>query len=328
MAAAYLVSLTTTRTTMTAIGASFPHPIGTEISILVDQFGLNRTTTDALICAMLASFSIARVPGVPIQANPGALAPLVYNRANTHAEGVANNNTAIAYTSTNHAATLPGHHPELAQFLADLATLFNGANVYILDLVSATGVKELKPQGIKNYFLSRNIKGVDGRSIKPYIEMMANYLPRAINDAVIRAFVTDPGRQNDFVKYHITATSTPALVAKVKGMVAGLIPNMLTAATVTLIDAAVAEPWDKAAADRIPQAVVALTHAALDAFGVLPEDWYQGNKAKDATPPALYAMYKTYFTRFKAIIATSPAVMAATTIAELQAALPANMTGI
>jgi len=204
------------------------------------------------------------------------------------------------------------------RFMKRFYTIRPVAAQWMYDLVACQQVKSLSLESIKSYFQSINLTSVKAKDIQKIITPISFILPKATADAALIARIT----ANDFTKYHTTATSTPGLAQLMidgSGVIGGA---MISDPERNAVAVALATPHDKALADQISTKVVVLTHAYLKANKMLPDGWYQGDKAVSRFPPSTYSAAYKLFGRARDITAGATAIADAETEAELVAAIP------
>lgn len=210
--------------------------------------------------------------------------------------------------------------PECVAFFNRVLASYNSAPQWIFDLCAADQIRKLSPDNVTNYYAGLGVDRVNGSAIISIISPLSTILAR------IRADAGAAGRlsNNDWMRYHTSATSTPQLVQKAIDFVGTSIPGFFSVATTAAVTAAIAEPWRKDLADAIPRKAVAATHAILTALRQCPRDWYQGNKAKDSFPSSIYAGWISIAAKLQDLIINQVAINASTTLAGLAAAAPGN----
>jgi hypothetical protein len=78
----------------------------------------------------------------------------------------------------------------------------------------------------------------------------------------------------------------------------------------------------------ISQQVVLATYAYLSAFNKLPDNWFQGEKARSSLPATRYNQYLAIFKRIKTLAADVAAINEAVNMEALVAAIGADLQGV
>ncbi|APG78142.1 hypothetical protein [Shahe yuevirus-like virus 1] len=295
------------RRTEGGIGVRLDHPVGYNVTMLVADWGLDTTLTSAVIAGMLIRFSAIPDVAVVLQAgNPPAL---------SFSAHVPTDTDAAARADKNEAEMAVQPHNEINDFYRDIIDAYTRSGGWIIDLCAAEQVRPLKDTNIVSYFRSKGGMVVSGNRIKPLIKVMAALLPRLVgNDAIVLS-------TNAWMRYHITFSSTPQLVARAMSIVGGGFPTMFSAPTRAAVQAALAAPWSEPLVTAIPLGAVCITHSILRAFGMLPEGWTQGEKAiASGSPTREEAVYKGCI-KLKELMSNTAAISASKTMAELCASM-------
>lgn len=192
------------------------------------------------------------------------------------------------------------------------------ARRWILDLVGTNQVKPLNADNVSSYYQQFGLNRINGNTILTIIHPLSTMMPKIVDTAVIRVMMSN----SDWVNYHRTMTSTPALCQRAFDFLGTSIPGLIDARTRVAVTTALAAPWDKTIADHIPRKAVALTHAVLTSLRQCPRDWYQGNKAKVAIAASTYATWVAMTDSLQNIIANVGNIRAAADLAALIAEIP------
>lgn len=300
-----------------AIGTSLEHEVTMRVNELTNVWGLDDNSTGLVAIGLLTRiYTMSTANGANltgVRRTVGSPAALFWAQA-----------TAIG-NITSGAADIDAAAP--ATILQDAAsnlfrrmiTSYETAPRWIAELCAAHQTRALSPENVANYFMGIGIERVNGNAILKIIGPIAGMMPRIMADAVTRGMLD----QSDWMRYHTTATSTPVLVQKAIDFVGNAIPGFWNPATTAAVTNALREPWNKNLADLIPRKAVAATHAILYSLKQCPSDWYQGKKAKQATPASNYNAWLAFATRLQELVINAAAIENAATFQALTAAVPA-----
>lgn len=204
---------------------------------------------------------------------------------------------------------------------ASLIASRDSAKKWVFDLTACYQVKELNAGNVSNYFSGvPNIK-ISGRMIVPLLRYTASKYPNLLSDATARGHLSD----NVFIKYHTAYASTPRLCKEMMGAATAITNLLFSDADRALVDTADTNYYSSVDADRIPLKVKACCHAYLSAFNRLPDNWYQGDKAKNDYPATLYSQMHSIWKKYKELSTGSEAMAGATDEAALIAAIPSGI---
>jgi len=206
------------------------------------------------------------------------------------------------------------------EFAACVASIPNAIR-WVMDLTACFQVKELNPGNVANYFAGVPKLRVTGRLLVPLFSYTASRFAQIMTDQNARATLT----QNVFITYHTSYASTPKLCEEMLNASTAITSAILSAAQRNAIANAVTNIHDAAACNAIDTKTIACCHAYLAAFGKLPDNWYQGDKAKSAYPATLYAQMRQIWTRYKELTTGGTAVQNATDETTLVNAIPAGI---
>lgn len=317
MALAHLQPLTVVRATG-GLRVTLREPVSLIVAELVTTWGLQNNTTDAIRAGILMRFIL--VPGNgQTRADPTVLAPRY--RAPT---------AAAANRDVDGDLILAEVEPDGGQigFYKNIHTAYQKAPTWILDLVAAEQVKGMKPDNISNYFRMFNDLKVNGRPILEIVQVMAANIPDIMNYVPAAPNVAFNLSTTPWFRYHTTICSTPGLITRAINLLGNTIPGFYSDATIALVQAATARPWDLAAANAIDRRAVAATHAVLTAAKMLPENWYQGEKAKDDVTAGHYTAWVAIAKRALNLDGVKDLIMGAPDLTAALAAMPVGTVGV
>jgi hypothetical protein len=184
---------------------------------------------------------------------------------------------------------------------------------WLVDLTACHQVKPLKAMNVSNYFRMTSRVTLNGREILKVLDYAAITLPNIMADAELRGTIAD----NQFMLYHTAYSSSAGLAQEMLDSAPAITHLFFTQATRNLINNSAANPHDRVANQAIPQQAILATYAYLEAFGKLPDNWFQGEKAKNNLPASRYNQYKAIFKRLKDLSTDTDRIAEATSIDEL-----------
>lgn len=191
---------------------------------------------------------------------------------------------------------------------------------YALELLACCKVKMLNIRNIKSYFLSQDETKVNGASILDWLHQVKAHIPQLMSDQNIRNSMSP----TDFMRYHTTYSSTAGIVQEAISF-AGVI---FSGATAALVNAAAQSPWDRATNAQIPKKAVMVAAAYVKATRKDVGDWYQGEKAVAAFPPAIFLAYVEFFRAVMRLTDLSTILAGAHNIDQIMAAIPSNLLNV
>jgi hypothetical protein len=207
---------------------------------------------------------------------------------------------------------------------AQLVSDSDKAIYWLLDLVACHQVKPLKAANVSNFFRMSSRVAVNGREILKVLDYAATTLPSVMNTAALFALLGE----NQFMTYHTAYSSSAKLAQEMIDAAPAITHVFFTEATRNAIDASAASPHSRELNLAIPQQVLLATYAYLEAFGKLPDNWFQGEKAKQALPASKFNIYKAIFRRLKDLSANTDAINAAETVAALVALIDPSIQNV
>lgn len=293
-----------------------PGMLTLDLDALIGPFGINIDQTGAIKASILVALTRIGV-NQPFRFDATHAA----NITMTTSPAVAGGNPAVLGSSAQIANIEDNDN---GTWLRSVINNVTAANQWLVDLVATQQVRGLTAKNIQGYFLSKGNTVVAGKEIKELIWLIATGFPDMMVDVRLRALLTG----GDWMKYHTTASSSASLVAKFISSVHGAFPGMVGAASVALVNLAVANPWDKAAQDAVPGRLKGVAHVFLEASNSLPDNWYQGTRAREDMPPNLVASYMAFFKKFLLLSRDIAAINAATDMTTLLTAMPASLVGL
>jgi len=298
------------------LGATLNTPVTTVINTAALNWHLGDTDTDAIMYGLIGRLHVAsglngaNLNGVIRAAN----APDVLTWARTTAVGGL---VCGAEDMTSDAMEDVANTPA-GNFFRKCVNAFNVAMKWLIELSAAHQVRALKPENVNSYYASQNILNINGTQILNIINAFSMMIAKIMPIENARNMLQD----TDWMRYHTNATSTPMLVQKAIDFVGEAIPGFWGEETVNAVTAAIAAPWNKALADAIPRKAVAATSAILYALKQRPMGWYQGDKAKAATPPSTYSAWLTITHKLQALIMNTDTINNAENFGQLVASVP------
>jgi len=195
---------------------------------------------------------------------------------------------------------------------------------WLLDLVACHQVKPLKATNVANFFRMNSRVAVNGREIMKVLDYAAVALPRVMDDDALFDLLSE----NQFMTYHTAYSSSAKLAIEMIDAAPAITSVFFTQATRELVLASAVNSHDREANAAIPQQVLLATYAYLEAFNKLPENWFQGEKAKQALPASKFNIYKAIFRRLRELSANTEAIQAAADVAALVALIDVSIQGV
>lgn len=195
---------------------------------------------------------------------------------------------------------------------------------WLLDLTACHQVKPLNARNIANYFRANSRVNISGREILKVVDFAAITIERIMGNEQYVALLED----SKFMTYHTSYSSSAKLAVEMIDSAPGVTHVFFSAATRAAIAASAADPSNRALNEAIPEQVILATHAYLSAFGKLPENWFQGDRAKTSLPASKYNVYLAVFRRLRTLSANTEAIEAAGTAAALVGLIGADMRGV
>jgi len=184
---------------------------------------------------------------------------------------------------------------------------------WLLDLTACHQIKPLRAQNISNYFRMNSRVTLNGREIMKVLDYAAISLPNIKDDNTLNVHVAT----NQFMTYHTAYSSSAGLASEMLDAAPAITHIMFTEATRTAVRNSAAAPHDRNMNLAIPQQVLLATYAYLEAFGKLPDNWFQGMKAFNSLPASKYNQYYAIFRRLKDLSTNTEAIREANTVATL-----------
>jgi len=195
---------------------------------------------------------------------------------------------------------------------------------WLLDLVACHQVKPLKATNVANFFRMNSRVAVNGREIMKVLDYAAVSLPRVMDDAALFELLS----QNQFMTYHTAYSSSAKLAEEMLDSAPAITNVFFTAATRTTITNSAMNPHNREMNSLIPQQVLLATYAYLEAFNKLPENWFQGEKAKQSLPASKFNIYKAIFRRVRELSANTEAIQGAGDVAALVGLIDASIRDV
>jgi hypothetical protein len=200
----------------------------------------------------------------------------------------------------------------------------SGAAIYwLLDLTACHQIKPLKAMNISNFFRMSSRINITGREILKVLEYASSAIEKITQNNALMALLNN----NTFMTYHTSFSSTATLVQEMLSSSPGVTNVMFSAATRTAVANSAAHLHDQALNASISQQAILATYAYLVAFSKLPENWFQGEKAKSSLPATRYAAYVAIFRRLRALSADIAAIEGAADVEALIAAIGPDLQG-
>lgn len=272
---AELANLTVTRAPITA---SLRFSLGSDLAVYETQATEAHDLTGAIVYAGYCFLGSLRHVGATKQAVANATTIWTGKTATVNGNNVNYTSDAVGQLPDDDDANF---------FRMVIAARVNVIG-YTFDLVAANQVKEIKAQNIRSYFASKSNMKVDAARIKKYVDIASSLLSPIMSTDDLRAKVED----SDWIRYHTSATSTPALVDKAIQIIDGRLPGFIGRDALDRLENARNAPWSKTLADAIPQKLVAFSVILLQEYGRMPDDTYQGPKALENLENRIITAYR------------------------------------
>jgi len=311
----YLCSAANARD-ITPIGAEFPYVYSNSLNTLHANMGSPDIDADDTIIAMAIVISCgtnANMRGFVGSANVTAwtIPPNInFAGAGVGGHAVATGNI-LAHAEAN-----------IKAFGAKFTGAIARAPTYVTDLVLAQQAKRMKKANIKAYFAQYDMPNVSGVEVIRVVEALGRRM------GLIRNVAGLVNAETPWMKYRLSATSTPSLCIRAMEIWGASVPNLISAQTIALINNAAAAPWDVNLARLIPGKMITLTHATLSAFKSLPEDWYYGTSHKSSCNLMLYRGFYKAAQKLATLGAGTEQMEEAKTLQELVAAIPNTLLNV
>lgn len=264
------------------VGSMLPGAIGPDIMKMVTDHNKQLDTTGAVYIALCMTYMI--MPGaIFMKQSDFTKDPFISITARTRATDgtVTAVTTPYAITSIE---TIPESEEKVFGILLTQALV--GARRWLLDLTACWQVRPLKAANVQGYFQSMNGTTVRGAEIVPFFNAVKNSMDTIMENDQYRALLS----KNKFMKYHTSSSSTAGLVKRAVQACRSFIA--ISPVTAASVNSALSRYWDLNEADKIPRNLVAFAHAYLSAAKSLPENWYQGNAARDEIGDGLYLKWR------------------------------------
>jgi hypothetical protein len=200
----------------------------------------------------------------------------------------------------------------------------NKAIYWLLDLAACHQVKPLKATNVSNFFRMSSRIAINGREIMKVLDFAAVTLPNIMGNEQLFALLG----QNQFMTYHTAYSSTAKLAQEMIDAAPAVSNAFFSPATRAAVDASAMNPHSRELNAAISQQVVLATYAYLVAFGKLPDNWFQGEKTKQALPASKYNIYLAIYRRLRALSSNTDAINAADTIDALIAVIDPSMRNV
>jgi len=198
---------------------------------------------------------------------------------------------------------------------AVLTASLPAAMQWFADLVSAHQMRHIKNDNIKNYFLQKDISGVDNSVLCKMISFYSVVIPNinADNDARATIEVTK------WNEYHHSYSQTASLCNRFINDLPNVFATMVSPAGRAAVTASLGAPYDRALNEAIPNDIVAKAKIYLDISKVDygGESWYQGKKAISLFSPAKAVLTKSFFSKYFEILRSNNAIDKAKSLEEL-----------
>jgi len=170
------------------------------------------------------------------------------------------------------------------------------AGLHLYELCAAWQVSALDERNVESYYKSAGMT-VTVATVLKVLPYYAAIIPRISGtDGFVQAVTS-----SDWLKYHTTATSTPALVDLMIRGVEGFYP--ISNEWRGFVASALRKPWDKKLSELIPKNLIAIAYTYLEVMGRLPNNWYQGIKAVAQTDSITLGKWRNIFNRFRSLAA-------------------------
>lgn len=195
---------------------------------------------------------------------------------------------------------------------------------WLLDLVACHQVKPLKASNVSNFFRMNSRVTLSGREIMKVLDYAAVTLPNIMaNDALVALM-----SQNQFMIYHTSYSSSAGLAQEMINSAPAITHAFFSENTRAAVDLSAQNPSNRNNNAAIPQLVLLATYAYLVAFNKLPDNWFQGEKAKTSLPASKYNVYLAIFRRVKALTADTDAIAQAADVNALVDVISADMRDV
>lgn len=296
------------------VGSIITQPIGYDLGQLIRDHGKQMDVTGAVYAAMLVVFSEVPNTSFVRQANLFTEATLTAMvTPPLAADGTQPPDVEEPFVVADFGAIPDG--PVKAWGFMMIQAL-NGAKRWLFELTAAQQVRRLNASNISNYFMGYNGTVVKGADIIPILDMAKNQFERIMADPFYRGIISD----NNWMRYHTAASSTPALIRRAIADTSGLVE--WDPVLIARVDDAFDRFWDKTVVDGLPRSLLAFTHAYLKAMKQLPDDWKQGEAAVVTGGAINYALWVKLIKKFAEIKKDSAAISEAEDLPALLAAIP------
>jgi hypothetical protein len=270
------------------------------VQILVASEALTHTPDILLAAALTRIFHMVPVLEMPIQTDS--------DRHLDFKEGY----------NAQEQATLGG----VGAHSADAVTAFLAkVSGYATELIMCYQVKPLKRANILNYFKSAGVQIQTTDFLIKWLQVASARATRLVSDNNLRNIAVT----NKFVKYHIAYASSGSLVAKTADELGNMAAFFMTVADMAAAQAARASPWDMGLAELVSIRSRVVTYAYLEAFEVLPDNWYQGTSAWESASTMAKRDLLMVFKKIKRVSMNNPALLAATNLRDLFMNLPPSV---
>lgn len=290
------------------VGSIIPFNVGYNINRLVEEHGQQYDITGAVYSSMVLSLS--EMPGSMLLRQSNNFSEPTFPLTTRNEDG--SNDTRNYNMET--VKDMP-EGPQKA-FAMMFVQAIPAARSWLLDLTACHQVRSLTAQNIQGYFQSMNGTNVRGAAIIPILETSKNQIENILGNDSLRSLLG----KNKFMEYHTTYSSTPGLVVRAVDDLRELIN--ITDETQDKLDAALSNFWEQSYNDRIPSILVAITHCYLSVMGVLPNNWWQGEKAKNNVGVIIYRRWTAIIKRWADLTKNTDELDNAHDLAELRAAIP------
>lgn len=180
----------------------------------------------------------------------------------------------------------------------EIASLISNISFYFTEL------------NVLRFFRSRN--QLSKKNVKSRLTMkMVNSDPSALFDLsaslpnkmkTLKAGLVAASKDDEWIKYRLTASSTPSLIMSAKTAMCAL--SMTTDADYKAVSNAILDPTELSRVRLIDKKMVTYTAAYLTASSKFPDGWYMGEKAKDDCDPASWKHLIILFKAFNKVSTT------------------------
>lgn len=182
------------------------------------------------------------------------------------------------------------------------------SSVHTFELSAAHQAAALSERNVESYGKMARIE-FNATPVIRVLNYLVGVLPALDSNASTHAHANTV----DWLKYRLTATSTPALVDKCvstigqRHLAAGVAGNpnamfTLGANTTQVLVAAQAAPYTKALHDAIPRPLVAITDIFLEVYQIHPPQWFQGASARNALTPLAINYWRTAIAEHRRLV--------------------------